>query len=318
MMSGTCSSANVNSVEGLPSRHAIKRKVKSNVKTNKYTKEQETELLTRLFYSGSEEDLYDDYTSEYVEQEDDDLILTDDELVDQYPCQLDFVNLKQGRITRKPNRKTGMKKINASCLKSMKTNHVNADINVSISFYKKVKHARVCIIKRQVRKALERMRVAELKTAKNWDVELCHQVNQSPEKNSSTIRPSNTRHTNDYHHNKNHVLRGDNGDKFASETLLSGLIAIQEREITPEDFDLLLQLDTFVEVKTVPKSVIDSLRTEVIDHTKDICCMICMQDYELGQVTKYLKCNHFFHSNCIRTWLNANSTKCPLDGLEVC
>ena len=118
-----------------------------------------------------------------------------------------------------------------------------------------------------------------------------------------------------------YILQPGNASKPAAsaDDFLNKLMELQDREITPEDFDLLLQLDSTVAPKTVNKSVVDSLRTDKyqIENNDIEQCTICMEDYEDGCVCKYLPCGHVFHSNCIRTWLTTTSTKCPIDNLEV-
>ena len=52
---------------------------------------------------------------------------------------------------------------------------------------------------------------------------------------------------------------------------------------------------------------------ELTSSGKDISdqCSICMVIYNAEDVVRTLKCNHFYHLNCIDTWLVQNS-KCPL------
>lgn len=318
-MSGTIGSVAEEDLPSRSSRPIYRNKRKSNNVKHKSLKKLEEDLLNGLF----SDRLHERYHNHSIELHDSDDECTTDsadgEELD-FPCKLDFYNFKRGKISRKGKRKhvtlVFKEKSNASFLKGIIENKdVNPDgkmsIHVKLCNFKNHKvRTRIYLIKREVKKAAKRMSESELK-AKN--IELRLHFNDIAPLPVSPGRPGNG-----IIHQHHHVLRRDNGDKFKSETLLSQLINIQDREITPEDFDLLLQLDTFVEVKTVPKSVIDNLRTEHIDKKSDSPCMICMEDYELGQLIMYLECNHFFHSRCIRTWLTVNSTKCPLDGLEVC
>ncbi|XP_001636306.2 uncharacterized protein LOC5516273 [Nematostella vectensis] len=124
-------------------------------------------------------------------------------------------------------------------------------------------------------------------------------------------------HSGKIYNDEHFVLRRDNADKLG-DALISQLMTLQDREITPNDFDLLLQLDNFVEVKTVPKHIIDGLQCVTVNEGIDDVCLICMEEYAVGDSMKYLPCRHNFHSACIRTWLTYTSCKCPLDGLEVC
>lgn len=49
----------------------------------------------------------------------------------------------------------------------------------------------------------------------------------------------------------------------------------------------------------------------------DVCsiCLTNFKDIEQQERVYRTKCNHFFHKNCIKTWINSNniqSYKCPL------
>lgn len=100
--------------------------------------------------------------------------------------------------------------------------------------------------------------------------------------------------------------------------LVNVLINLQHRELTPEDYDLLLRLDETVAPKTIDKSVLDNFKTDTVDGNSvgDIC-PVCMDAYETGQNRKVLPCNHVFHANCIDMWLENASRNCPIDGLPI-
>ena len=119
------------------------------------------------------------------------------------------------------------------------------------------------------------------------------------------------------YNNSDFVLKADNADKFGGDQLLNLLIQLQDRDITPEDFEALLQLDDFVQPKTVSRASIDSLTTDVIQSEIDDVCMICLECYATGDVRKHLPCGHGFHSSCVGTWLGTVSSKCPIDGQEI-
>jgi hypothetical protein len=112
------------------------------------------------------------------------------------------------------------------------------------------------------------------------------------------------------------------------QTLLGcGLTAAQiqeltNRELTPEDYELLLVLDSQIKPKTVETTVLDSFThrkysCEVQEQIGEVCT-ICFGDYEEAEDISIIPvCNHGFHSECIRKWLGESSTKCPLDGLSI-
>lgn len=122
--------------------------------------------------------------------------------------------------------------------------------------------------------------------------------------------------------NLKHALHETNAPRHLETELASFLISLQHREMTPEDYDMLLRLDDSVKPKTVDKNVINNLKTEIIElstiDTDDILfCTICMEPYIAGQERKFLPCEHNFHSNCIDKWLANSSMNCPLDGLPI-
>ena len=112
-------------------------------------------------------------------------------------------------------------------------------------------------------------------------------------------------------------LREENVPKEMRD-MLDFLMNLQAREVTPEDYEFLLQLDDLVQNKTVSDDCLKELVEEVVDGSREEeVCGICMESYEIGQVRKVLPCKHAFHSNCIDRWLSMQSTKCPMDGQEI-
>ena len=108
--------------------------------------------------------------------------------------------------------------------------------------------------------------------------------------------------------------------------LMCFLLDLQNRDMTPEDYDMLLRLDDKLAPKTVAADTLTSLRTVTVTTDgpsddemswSDALCSVCMEAYQTGQVVKFLPCEHFFHSHCIEMWLNNSGNTCPLDGLEV-
>lgn len=96
------------------------------------------------------------------------------------------------------------------------------------------------------------------------------------------------------------------------------LINMQHRDLTPEDYDLLLRLDDRVKPKTLDETTLTKFKTDKVENN-DNCevCPICMELYQIGQVRKYLPCNHIFHCECIEMWLKNSSMNCPIDNLPI-
>ena len=97
------------------------------------------------------------------------------------------------------------------------------------------------------------------------------------------------------------------------------VLDLSNRDLTPEDYELLLMLDTQVKPKTVELSVLDGFKKETVDEGSvgDVCT-ICLDEYEIGELTATIPtCQHKFHETCIHQWLTNSSINCPLDGLPV-
>ena len=111
-------------------------------------------------------------------------------------------------------------------------------------------------------------------------------------------------------------LKGDD----VSDNFSRLLVDLQHRDLTPEDYDLLLRLDEKVTPKTVSESALSSFDTLTLESTSVLIgelCSICMEVYSPSQSVKTLPCQHTFHCNCIDMWLSSASLNCPLDGIAV-
>ncbi|KAL3872456.1 hypothetical protein ACJMK2_040382 [Sinanodonta woodiana] len=100
--------------------------------------------------------------------------------------------------------------------------------------------------------------------------------------------------------------------------LVSVLIGMQHRELTPEDYETLLLLDESVAPKTISKTTLSQFRTDTVKEELIVdLCVVCMEAYRIGQERKFLPCGHVFHCSCIDMWLQNSSLNCPVDGLPV-
>ncbi|CAF4163056.1 unnamed protein product [Rotaria socialis] len=102
------------------------------------------------------------------------------------------------------------------------------------------------------------------------------------------------------------------------DAMIAFLLEMQNRELSPNDYEMLLRLDECVQRKTVDASALDRLPTTNVSesHLNDHCT-ICMETYALGQQIKTLPCTHIFHVNCIEIYLKEFSIQCPLDNLPL-
>merc|ERR1712230_143234 len=135
----------------------------------------------------------------------------------------------------------------------------------------------------------------------------------------------------------------DNGKQKSTAALLREL---QFREVTPEDYDLLLQLDESVAKKCLTQADLDALpevkleallRVKIHDSSgsegivqgsddgeeESKLCLVCHEDlFQLDAAAecccvKVLPCGHRFHYDCLSAWLLKTSTQCPYCRAEV-
>ncbi|KAL0485273.1 RING-H2 finger protein [Acrasis kona] len=93
---------------------------------------------------------------------------------------------------------------------------------------------------------------------------------------------------------------------------------LQSRELTPEDYALLTELDKTIAPRTLSNTHFSSLPTREVTEECEESCAICLMEYEIGDtVTQIPKCGHYFHKECIEGWLSNCSTKCPVDNLPI-
>lgn len=95
------------------------------------------------------------------------------------------------------------------------------------------------------------------------------------------------------------------------------LLDLQNRELTPEDYELLLMLDETVEKKKVSKDTFKSFESATLTEDLPVDCPICMSPMSTGEKVTTLPCNHQYHTPCIEQWLTMSSPNCPLDGLSL-
>eukprot|EP01103_Thecamoeba_quadrilineata_P009458 TRINITY_DN19220_c0_g1_i1.p1 TRINITY_DN19220_c0_g1~~TRINITY_DN19220_c0_g1_i1.p1 ORF type:complete len:167 (+),score=32.56 TRINITY_DN19220_c0_g1_i1:546-1046(+) len=103
------------------------------------------------------------------------------------------------------------------------------------------------------------------------------------------------------------------------------LLDLMSRDLTPEDYELLLLLDDTVKKKTLASktnNISNRARLVSVQEAEKLAeeealCTICLCNYEPSQYLVPLPCGHNFHKDCIVTWLSSSSVNCPVDGLPV-
>jgi len=95
---------------------------------------------------------------------------------------------------------------------------------------------------------------------------------------------------------------------------LQQLLELCNRDLTPEDYELLLRLDETVEKKTVKQETLSSLSESTVESESQCSelCTICMCNYGMGEKIKNLPCTHFFHVDCIVPYLSSYGQSCPV------
>ncbi|KAH9492441.1 E3 ubiquitin-protein ligase Zswim2 [Bulinus truncatus] len=100
---------------------------------------------------------------------------------------------------------------------------------------------------------------------------------------------------------------------------------LMRREITDNDYDMLLQLERNsenTELSNLTESSLQALPLEKVREGGPLLalgsqCRICLRGFSVGQLVRKLPCKHKFHKDCIDSWLLHSHPTCPIDGLSV-
>jgi len=103
---------------------------------------------------------------------------------------------------------------------------------------------------------------------------------------------------------------------MGSDTTDYRLHALQRRDITPEDYALLLELDEKVEKKCLTESQATGALKPCPAARACEMCVVCQEQLTETDAVM-LGCEHVFHRECIVQWLTTSSTCCPLDSKPV-
>ncbi|XP_078260688.1 LOW QUALITY PROTEIN: E3 ubiquitin-protein ligase ZSWIM2 [Rhinoraja longicauda] len=93
---------------------------------------------------------------------------------------------------------------------------------------------------------------------------------------------------------------------------------LMNREIAPNDYNLLLQLDRNKST-SVPGHVVQTLPMIIVNERSRLLvpgqqCRVCLKAFRLRQEVRCLPCQHKFHKECIDHWLLHECNSCPIDG----
>lgn len=89
------------------------------------------------------------------------------------------------------------------------------------------------------------------------------------------------------------------------------------RDITPEDYDMLLKLDEMLPRKIVRSEALRKLQP--VSSWRYDSCGICLMPFDSGGDVVSVPCTaaHEFHSTCIEKWLTQYKNTCPIDHAEL-
>mmetsp|Transcript_53028 Transcript_53028/g.119472 ORF Transcript_53028/g.119472 Transcript_53028/m.119472 type:complete len:211 (-) Transcript_53028:219-851(-) len=116
--------------------------------------------------------------------------------------------------------------------------------------------------------------------------------------------------------------QGRRGNPLMQDTRLPcGLLPSQvsellDRDITPDDYEMLLQLDEGLARPTASKSTVDSLSPANAEDFLGESCAVCLLAFESKDTVVALQCKHVYHHHCISKWLLERCRCCPLCGEE--
>lgn len=99
------------------------------------------------------------------------------------------------------------------------------------------------------------------------------------------------------------------------------VVELLYREITPEDYDLLLRLDELVAKKTASTEVLAKLQAVPVGQRRHDACGVCLMPFEGSEdedvVNVPCPAAHEFHRPCVSKWLTQCKNSCPVDHAEL-
>lgn len=89
------------------------------------------------------------------------------------------------------------------------------------------------------------------------------------------------------------------------------------RDIVPEDYEMLLQLDDAVEKRVASTEGVDALPSASEEDFAGQNCAVCLAALECDEDIAKLPCTHVFHRKCVAKWLTEQKRACPLCNEEI-
>jgi len=138
-----------------------------------------------------------------------------------------------------------------------------------------------------------------------------------PPLNLSSLTMRETLDDSVYHQGIDDLERGGLDVRLPCGLLPAEVSELLFREITPEDYEMLLQLDENVVRPTTSRASVEGLPQASGEDFVGEKCTICMAAFDSGDSVAVLPCKHLFHRCCISRWLMERRSACPLCGCEV-
>jgi len=213
----------------------------------------------------------------------------------------DLCDLWEDRLCRRSNR---AKKVRSSQrAKIAKRHHVKGKRAVRVSAFTK---------KKLDKKAAQ---VADHRRSAADDTYQCFGFRRADP--SDGYRPLEYRHGN---------LQSQADALGISVELYQMLRSLEEREISPNDYDVLLELHEAHNAQdTLDAGQLRRFESftlvespEARHNAHDLClsqptqCTVCLGDLAPSQAVRQLPCGHVFHKHCIDTWLTESAISCPM------
>lgn len=145
------------------------------------------------------------------------------------------------------------------------------------------------------------------------------------------VAPGQWRTPHEYNHHPQHGPHGNYGGRrphvvagthHAGRRLPCGLTPMEAnsllfRELTPEDYELLLRLDEGVAKPTASTEACRRLPAAAPVDFMGGNCTVCQAPFDEHDSVSRLPCGHLFHQDCITRWLSDYRHTCPLCCSEV-
>jgi len=89
-----------------------------------------------------------------------------------------------------------------------------------------------------------------------------------------------------------------------------------DRDITPDDYEMLMQLDHANHRPTASAEIVKRLPASDAKAAIGESCSVCLLTFQSDDNLAMLACEHVFHRQCISKWLLERCRFCPLCGAE--